>query len=135
MTDKAYPPAIRLGVHMTENRVNPRSLCADLVELEWRDDAGALRIVPAILEDISPRGACLQVEYPVPISIEVTIRHEEPWSIECRTTYCNYREIGYFLGLEFKPGERWSKRAFRPQHLLDLTQLMPHGEGWRNRAE
>jgi hypothetical protein len=100
------------------------------VELEWRDKSGWLRVVTAILEDISPRGACLQLEYPVPVNVEATVRHHALWSVECRTSYCNYRDIGYFLGLEFKPGTRWSKRAFRPQHLLELANLIqrPHAD-------
>lgn len=112
-------------VHMAEKRACRRSLCADLVELEWKDKSGWVRTAPAILEDISPRGACLQLEYPVPVNTEAIIRHPEPWTIECRTSYCNYREIGYFVGLEFKEGSRWSRRTFRPQHLLDLVDLIP----------
>jgi hypothetical protein len=38
--------------------------------------------------------------------------------------YCVYRDIGYFLGVEFEPGFRWSVRMFRPQHLLDPRRLV-----------
>ncbi|HEY2014158.1 MAG TPA: hypothetical protein VGH38_11700 [Bryobacteraceae bacterium] len=38
--------------------------------------------------------------------------------------YCVYREIGYFIGVEFDSGSRWSEKAYRPQHLLDLQKLM-----------
>lgn len=134
MTDIASSSPIRLVVHMTENRANARSLCADLVELEWKDKSGWRRVVPAILEDISPRGACLQTEFPVPIHVDATIRHQESWNIECRTSYCNYRDIGYFLGLEFKPGTRWSKRAFRPQHLLELANMLPRAHASHKQA-
>jgi hypothetical protein len=35
-----------------------------------------------------------------------------------------YREIGYFVGIEFEAGSRWSKNQFRPQHLLDPRHLV-----------
>jgi hypothetical protein len=35
-----------------------------------------------------------------------------------------YREIGYFLGIEFEPGCKWSARHFKPQHLLDPRRLV-----------
>jgi hypothetical protein len=38
--------------------------------------------------------------------------------------YCVFREIGYFLGVEFEAGTRWSQRHFRPQHLLDPRRLV-----------
>ncbi len=109
---------------MTEKRCEIRSLCADIVKLEWKDKAGWMRTAPAVLEDISPRGACLQVEFPVPVNVEAWIRHGENWVVPCRTAYCVYREIGYFTGVEFSPGIRWSRRAFRPGHLLDLAELV-----------
>ena len=44
--------------------------------------------------------------------------------------YCSYREIGYFVSVQFDPACRWSKAHFRPQHLLDMEQLI-HTEGAR----
>jgi len=38
--------------------------------------------------------------------------------------YFVFREIGYFLGVEFEPGCRWSQRHYRPQHLLDPRRLV-----------
>jgi hypothetical protein len=35
-----------------------------------------------------------------------------------------FREIGYFLGIEFDSGVRWSQRDFKPQHLLDPRKLV-----------
>ncbi len=41
-----------------------------------------------------------------------------------KVKYCVFREIGYFLGIEFEPGNRWSQRSYRPQHLLDPRHLV-----------
>jgi hypothetical protein len=76
-----------------------------------------------LLEDISPSGACLQLETPLPLGVE--IRWQCPTQIfRGRVQYCVYREIGYFVGVAFNFGSRWSKKAYRPLHLLDLQKLL-----------
>lgn len=98
-------------------------LCADMVEVQWRDQAGRKWQGTGLLEDISPAGACLQVEAAIPLGAEIR------WE-SCRkrfegvVRYCVYREIGYFVGVEFHLGSRWSKKEYRPQHLLDLRHLV-----------
>jgi hypothetical protein len=97
-------------------------LCADLVDVQWKDKHGKLRRTVANLEDISISGACLQVDQPV--SLETTVRIRYPkGELQGRVCYCVYREVGYFLGIEFCPGYRWSIRQFRPQHLVDPRRI------------
>jgi hypothetical protein len=98
-------------------------MCADMVEVRWKTGSGKARSATALLEDISASGACLQLETALAPGTEIC------W--ECpsrhfagRVRYCEYREIGYFVGVEFAQGTKWSKRAFRPQHLLDLRRLV-----------
>jgi hypothetical protein len=113
---------------MSDKRLLNRSICADLVYLEWKEKSiwgeENLCECAAVLEDISPRGACLQVERPVPVEMEATIRHGEEWSAHCWVKYCNFREIGYFVGIEFSDAEAWSRFEFRPKHMLDLRELV-----------
>jgi hypothetical protein len=97
-------------------------LCADLIELEWRDKKGSRRRTVANLEDISASGACLQVEFAIPLHTDVRLVLPQQ-SIKGSIRYCVHREIGYYLGIEFGVGERWSQRAFRPQHLFDPRRL------------
>ena len=97
-------------------------LCADMVELQWRDQAGRTWRGAGLLEDISPTGACLQVESAIPLDAEIRWEgHGKRFEGEVR--YCVYREIGYFVGVEFRSNSRWSKKEYHPQHLLDLRQL------------
>ena len=108
---------------MRERRSEIRMLCADLVEVCWRDRGGKAKKARAVLEDISASGACLQFETAVPLNAVVR------WSWPKRdfagvVRYCAYREIGYFVGVQFDPACRWSKAQYRPQHLLDLEQLI-----------
>ena len=41
-------------------------LCADLVDVQWKDKNGRVRRAVANLEDISLSGACVQVDAPIP---------------------------------------------------------------------
>lgn len=108
---------------MLDRRIEPRMLCADLVDIRWRDQNNRQRRGVANLEDISLSGACLQVERPVPLGCTIRITYPSG-ELTGRVKYCVFREIGYFLGVEFDPGNRWSQRAFRPQHLLDPRRLL-----------
>jgi hypothetical protein len=98
-------------------------LCADVVEVAWKDHAGEWHLVTGLLEDISPSGACLQLDDAAPLGAEIHWNSEQNEFIG-RVRYCLYREIGYFVGVEFMSGTKWSERSFRPQHLLDLQKLV-----------
>ena len=98
-------------------------LCADVVETCWTDRDGETQRASALLEDISPSGACLQLEMAVPLG--VSLRWGAPrQEFIGEVRYCVYREIGYFVGVEFDAQSKWSKKSYKPQHLLDLQRLM-----------
>jgi PilZ domain len=108
---------------MLNRRIELRLLCADLVDIDWRDQSGRLRRGVANLEDISQSGACLQVEKPVALGAPLRLTY--PGGVLLgRVKYCVFREIGYFLGVEFEPGQRWSRQDYRPQHMLDPRRLV-----------
>jgi hypothetical protein len=108
---------------MRDRRIETRMLCADLVEIQWRDQTGRRRRAMANLEDISLSGACLQVERPIPLGCAVRLAYPSGELVGA-VKYCVFREIGYFLGVQFEPGTRWSPRSFRPQHLLDPRRMV-----------
>lgn len=105
-----------------ERRVESRLLCADLVEIDWQESRRTKRL-EANLEDISLSGACLQVEESVPEGTQIRIRHSQG-ELTGVVQYCVYRDIGYFLGVRFDPGSKWSPKSFRPLHLLDPRRLL-----------
>lgn len=113
---------------MQDRRIEPRMLCADLVKVEWRDESGRSRKSVANLEDISLSGACLQLDDPIPLHTTLRIRHSRVAFLGT-TRYCVYREIGYFIGVQFDPGTRWSEKLFKPMHLLDPRTLVGPEEG------
>lgn len=96
-------------------------LCADLVSVEWQDASGKSRKCAGNLEDISISGACVQVDRPLILGTRVRIAYAGG-KLESVVRYCLFRDIGYFLGLEFV-ADKWSKRRFEPQHLLDPREL------------
>jgi hypothetical protein len=98
-------------------------LCADLVDLHWIDQSDKTRRIVANLEDISLSGACIQADQPIPLGTKVRITYPNGELVGI-VRYCVFREIGYFLGLEFDPEHRWSLRQYRPQHLLDPRRLV-----------
>jgi hypothetical protein len=110
--------------HMQDRRIEPRLLCADMVEIRWKDKTGKTRRAVANLEDISISGACLQLESAVPLNAKVQIGYAKG-ELTGTVRYCVYREIGYFLGVQFEEGNKWSQRSFKPMHLFDPRRLSP----------
>ena len=76
-----------------------------------------------ILEDISHFGANLQLEEAVPIGAAIYVRVSGQ---EFRGTVrpCNLDEtLGYFVGIEFASGTRWTPLEYTPSHLLNPSSL------------
>lgn len=111
---------------MEDRRLEPRLMCADLIDIWWVDRFGRTQKGLANLEDISNSGACLQVDAPVPAETLLHIVHPKA-TFEGRVRYCVYRETGYFLGIKFEAGFRWDRQRFRPKHLFDPRTLLNRG--------
>ena len=111
-------------LYMAERRVQNRLLCADLLNVVWTDKTGRVRRIVANLEDISLSGTCVQVDQPVPLGTQVQIEHPNG-ELSGSVRYCIYREIGYFLGVEFDESSRWSLGTYQPQHVVDPKRLFP----------
>ena len=94
-----------------------------MLEIRWIDARGRRHQATALLEDIASHGACLQLETAVPLDTEITLEHAQA-RMRGSVRYCVYREIGYFVGVQFAPDSEWSRSRFTPQHLLDLEELV-----------
>jgi hypothetical protein len=108
---------------MEYNRQEDRNLCADLLTVRWRNKAGVTRSEYATLEDISPGGACLQLEEPIAPGTVLTMFYPTG-KYRGRVKYCVSQETIYLIGLEFEPGYRWSRSQYKPSHLLQF-RLVP----------
>jgi len=110
------------------NRKDDRNLCAELVKIVYKDAKGRRRSELVALEDISANGACLQVEEPISPDTSLSILYPEG-RYHGRVRYCTFQQTGYFVGIEFDPGYRWSKEQFNPAHLLELQLKRNRGDG------
>jgi len=121
----ASPADIRA---MRRPRAEIRMLCADMVQVCWKEPTGRKCKSTALLEDISSLGMCLQFEIPLSIGTHVDV-HCPGNKLTGIVRYCVYREIGYFVGIELDSASRWSRQQFEPQHLLDLEDLVLRSAG------
>ena len=108
---------------MDERRNESRLMCAELVEVIWKDKSGRQRRTVANLEDISQSGACLQMESSIVRGTPIWIRYGDGELVGA-VRYCLYRDLGYFVGVVFSEGCKWSRKHFRPRHLLDPKKLV-----------
>jgi hypothetical protein len=104
---------------MRSGRQEDRELCADLVKVEWKPEFGPAQSEWAILEDIAASGACLESEQP--ISPETLVSLEFPGDrCQARVKYCKFDRTSYLIGVHFEHGYRWSRRKFKPDHLIQF---------------
>jgi hypothetical protein len=108
---------------ISDRRADDRLLCAELVQLIWQDESGRERRRVANLEDISLSGVCLQVESPIAAGTAVAI-HYGDGELLGTIRHCRFQDCGYFLGIALAEGSRWSSQHFKPEHLLNPSELM-----------
>ena len=107
---------------MKERRAEPRLWCSDLIKVRLETAGAEPAELIANLEDISPSGACVQFEQPVPLGARLCLtlgRHK----FRGRVAHCTHNEIGYFVGVRFDPGKLWSRQLYQPKHLLDPAKV------------
>lgn len=107
---------------ISERRLESRFLCADLVKVDWMAGEDDIRTAQAVLEDISPLGACVQMEESIPLGAAISISGNDA-AFFGFVSYCVYRDYGYFIGVRLSEETRWSQSVFNPQHLTNLKDL------------
>lgn len=88
---------------MLDRRIEPRTVTSDKVEIRYTDQAGCQQARQAALHDTSPHGAGLRTEHPIPLLTDVRLVHEEG-EVTGKVKYCVAEAKGYFIGVEFDPG-------------------------------
>lgn len=107
-----------------ERRRAPRLMCADMVFLEVETRRKRWRRVQANLEDISASGACVEVDEVIPAGVPARLVCGD-FLIAATVRHCTSRETGYFVGVEFPEGQKWSRGRFWPKHLTDPRTIKP----------
>ena len=106
---------------MIPKRFENRELCADLVKVTWTPECELTKTEWTILGDISPSGACLETEEPIPQNTVVTLEFGKD-RCQARIQYCKYDKANYLLGVKFEEGYRWSSDRWKPEHLVQFRQ-------------
>lgn len=109
---------------MKERRAEPRLWCSDLIEVRL-EGAEPVELI-ANLEDISASGACVQFEEPVPVGALLCLtlgRHK----FSGQAMHCTHNEIGYFVGIRFDTGRKWTRQTYTPKHLMDPATVVARG--------
>lgn len=104
---------------MTERRSEPRYLCADLVKVVVYDTVRPSTTLVANLEDISPSGACIQLERALCVGADVDLVCSK-CRMRGKVRHCRFVNIGYDVGVEFLAQEGWDRSKFEPDHLLEI---------------
>ena len=104
---------------MRERRSEPRYMCSELVKLVTVRADGPPAETVANLEDISPSGACVQIEAAIGVGTDIEIVCST-CRLKGKVRYCRFVEISYEVGVEFQPRAAWDRRQFVPDHLLDV---------------
>jgi hypothetical protein len=99
-----------------------RLLCSDMVQIEWKAFAGWDSSALSLLEEISPTGASILTDTPIPVDSAVRIRCGEK-TLEGIVRSCAHSDLGHSVAMEFNADQQWSPRVFRPKHLLDVQNL------------
>ena len=110
---------MRQGIE--EKRTEARLWCSDLIKVRVEDAQNAE--LTGNLEDISPSGACVQLEQPVEVGARVCLMLQRR-RFKGQVRYCVKDEIGYFAGIQFDTGRLWSRKLYTPKHLLDPARLV-----------
>jgi hypothetical protein len=107
---------------MDEKRAGYRLLCSELVDVSWTDHRGRLRKGLGNMEEISHSGTCLFMDEPIPCGSVLRMLH---YTVEFQglVRYCQHREFGYFLGVEFFAGCRRRPAIHQAEHLVDVRTL------------
>jgi len=107
---------------MRERRAEPRWWCSDLIKVRLE---GAEPVdLMGNLEDISGSGACVQFEQPVRAGVRICLTLGR-YKFRGQVMYCEQNEIGYFAGVRFDAGRKWSRSLYEPKHLLDPQRVLP----------
>jgi hypothetical protein len=104
---------------MAQKRSEPRYMCAELVNILIRHEDQTVEEAVANLEDISPSGACVQLDAAVRVGADIEIV-----CATCRfkgqVRNCRYTDGGYDVGVIFDHPRAWDVSVYEPAHLLPI---------------
>ena len=77
-----------------------------------------------ILEEISVRGASVQMEHSVPLDTNVRLICNG-CQFRGKVRNCVFHEgLGYYAGVQFADEVEWAKESYRPQHMINTEHFV-----------
>ena len=104
---------------MVEKRCEPRYMCAELVNILICHEDQTVEEAIANLEDISPSGACVQLEKAVRLGTDIEIVCST-CRFKGKVRNCRYAGGGYDVGVAFDNSRAWDASRYEPAHLLPV---------------
>jgi hypothetical protein len=104
---------------MAEKRSEPRYMCSELVNTRIRCEDQTAQEAFANLEDISPSGACVQLDQAVRVGADIEIVCST-CSFKGKVRNCRYAGGRYDVGVAFDNPRAWDASRYEPAHLLPI---------------
>jgi hypothetical protein len=105
---------------MRDRRFEFRVDGEDQVAFRWEDHLGRKHEGTALLADISPSGASVQVDHAVRIGTKFFLGYQDQ-ELSGKVSHCAQYGSGYRIGIRFQTGSAWSPR--RPRAAVEAVQL------------
>jgi hypothetical protein len=91
--------------------------------VDWLAGEDLFTTIEAVLEDISPHGACVQLDVPIPVGSTISVSCGEN-HFTGFVSYCVSHENGYFVGICLSEQSKWSRETFLPAHLTSVHTVV-----------
>ena len=102
---------------MAEKRGEPRYMCSELVNILIRHEDQTVQEAIANLEDISPSGACVQLDEAVRLDADIEIVCSA-CRFKGKVRHCRFAGSLYAVGVAFDDPAAWDASRYEPAHLL-----------------
>jgi len=104
-------------------------ICSDLVSIRWQRPGMSEEADSAVLEEIGPSGAVVQLETGVAPGTSLRLDCQGVRFDGVVRTCRKEQYLGYFAEITFTLGQQWSVDLYRPRHLLEFNIPEPHTAG------
>jgi hypothetical protein len=104
---------------MAERRSEPRYMCSELVSILIHHEGQTVQRAMANLEDISPSGACFQLEEAIRLGAGIEIVCST-CRFKGKVRNCRCAGGGYDVGVAFDKPQAWDATRYQPAHLLPV---------------
>jgi hypothetical protein len=101
---------------MNERRSQDRVHDVDLVMISWEENSSRYKQLGNV-EDLSPDGISMVIEYTLPVGSSVTISYGEG-GLNGVIRHCTPCADGYWAGIEFTEDSKDSTLHFQPELLV-----------------